>query len=230
MSVQFRFTNIAAVRSSRADLAVVIDVLRAFTVSAWVHHRGAKALWLAESNSGALALKKKLGPDALAMKDGDPAPGFELSNSPDQISSMDLAGKIVVQRTTNGTVGTIAAAHLPVVLTASLVNASATARAIRELNPGLVDLVVTGADGGADEDLAAAELISALVQGDIDSGAYEDRVRSSRAAVHLLEKAAQGHPGVGFHDVELATRTDQFPWVMQARQTDLGTRLDFTPC
>jgi phosphosulfolactate phosphohydrolase-like enzyme len=61
--------------------AVVIDVLRAFTTAAYLLDGGASELVLAATDEEALALKQ-LRPGALAVKDGAPAAGFDLVNSP----------------------------------------------------------------------------------------------------------------------------------------------------
>ena len=228
LSVRFNQVDIESARQSNAELAVVIDVLRAFTVAPWVHHQGASKLWLTNTLDEALQLKQRLGGAAIAMKDGDPAPGFGLTNSPDQISRLDLRGHQVVQRTTNGTVGVLAVSHVPMVMAASLVNVSATAQAIKALQPKTVDLVVTGEGGTADEDLAAAEAIEALVVGPVDMGPFVERVRRSAAAQRLQDKQAAGHSGVGAKDVPMSLEVDRFSWVMQARFCDLGTRLEFS--
>src|SRR3954469_16091461 len=64
--------------------AVVIDVIRAFTTAAWAFELGAERIVLVKGLDEALELKARL-PGSLAMKDGEPAPGFELSNSPAQM-------------------------------------------------------------------------------------------------------------------------------------------------
>ena len=89
------------------SVAVVIDVMRAFTVAAWAFGQGAENIVLAESLDEALALKA-LHPDWVALKDGPPAPGFDAVNSPGLLRSLDLTGRTVVQKTTAGTVGALA--------------------------------------------------------------------------------------------------------------------------
>ena len=86
------------------SVAVVVDVMRAFTVAAWAFARGAERIVLAESLDEARALKERH-PDWVAIKDGPPAPGFDTVNSPGMLRSMDLSGRTVVQKTTAGTVG-----------------------------------------------------------------------------------------------------------------------------
>ena len=100
--------------------AVVIDVLRAFTTAAWLLDGGASELILAATDEDALALKD-VRPGALAVKDGAPASGFDLVNSPRVVSTADVRGRPVVQRTTWGTVGAHAARHAQLLLCASFV-------------------------------------------------------------------------------------------------------------
>ncbi|MFB7344717.1 2-phosphosulfolactate phosphatase [Streptomyces hydrogenans] len=140
-------------------VAVVVDVMRAYTVAAWAFARGAEKIVLAESTADALALTDRH-PGWVALKDGPPAPGFDLVNSPGLLRSADLSGRTVVQKTTAGTVGALAVKHAPLVLCAGFVVAEATARVLRAGGYGEVTFVVTGEDGRADEDLACAEYIA----------------------------------------------------------------------
>ena len=72
--------------------AVVIDVMRAFTVTAWAFHLGAERIVLLRELDEALALKART-PGSLAFQDGAPLPGFDLANSPVQIERLDLRGR-----------------------------------------------------------------------------------------------------------------------------------------
>lgn len=107
-------------------VAVVIDVMRAFTVAAWAFSRGVERIVLASTEIEALALKEShLG--WVALKDGAPAAGFDAVNSPGLLRSRDFAGRTMVQKTTAGTVGALAVADAPLVLCASFVVAGPTA-------------------------------------------------------------------------------------------------------
>lgn len=116
--------------------AVVIDVLRAFTTAAWVLAAGASKLVLASSDVEALQIKALMGPASVAIKDGVLSEGFDLGNSPGQVRGADLAGRNVVLRSTNGTVAVNAARRAPLVLSAALANAGATARELRARHAG----------------------------------------------------------------------------------------------
>ncbi|MFC9701654.1 2-phosphosulfolactate phosphatase [Streptomyces sp. NPDC056943] len=194
-------------------VAVVIDVMRAYTVAAWAFAQGAEKIVLAESLDDALALKARH-PDWVALKDGPPAPGFDAVNSPAMLRSVDLGGRTVVQKTTAGTVGALAVKDAPLVLCAGFVVAEATARLLRERGSDQVTFVVTGEDGRADEDLACAQYIARRVtEADTDAAEFLRRGAESRAAAELLEGVRRGsHPD----DVALCLELDRFPFAMVA--------------
>ncbi len=194
-------------------VAVVIDVMRAYTVAAWAFAQGAEKIVLAESLDDALALKARH-PDWVALKDGPPAPGFDAVNSPAMLRSVDLGGRTVVQKTTAGTVGALAVKDAPLVLCAGFVVAEATARLLRERGSDRVTFVVTGEDGRADEDLACAQYIARRVtEADTDAAEFLRRGAESRAAAELAEGVRRGsHPD----DVALCLELDRFPFAMVA--------------
>ncbi|MBW5254341.1 2-phosphosulfolactate phosphatase [Streptomyces poriferorum] len=194
-------------------VAVVVDVMRAYTVAAWAFARGAEKIVLAGSLDEALALKAR-NPDWIALKDGPPAPGFDAVNSPGLLRSVDLGGRTVVQKTTAGTVGALAVKEAQLVLCAGFVVAEATAQLLRARGSDSVTFVVTGEDGQADEDLACAQYIAGRADGTAtDAGEFLRRGAASRAATELTEGVRQGvHPD----DVELCLELDRFPFAMVA--------------
>jgi 2-phosphosulfolactate phosphatase len=207
------------------SVAVVVDVMRAFTVAAWAFAQGAEKIVLAESLDEALALKTRH-PDWVALKDGPPAPGFDLVNSPGLLRSVDLGGRTVVQKTTAGTVGALAVKEASLVLCASFVVAEATARLLRARECVSVTFVVTGEDGRADEDLACAQYIARTVTAaGTDAAGFLRRARESRAAAELAEGVRQGvHPD----DIALCLELDRFPFAMVATSED--SLLVLRPC
>ncbi|MEV4232175.1 2-phosphosulfolactate phosphatase [Streptomyces bobili] len=195
------------------SVAVVVDVMRAFTVAAWAFAQGAEKIVLAESLDEALALKARH-PDWMALKDGPPAPGFDTVNSPGLLRTIDVGGRTVVQKTTAGTVGALAVKESSLVLCASFVVAEATARLLRTRVSDSVTFVVTGEEGRADEDLACAQYIARRVtETETDAAAFLRRAADSRAAAELAEGVRQGvHPD----DVALCLEVDRFPFAMVA--------------
>ncbi|MCX4909947.1 2-phosphosulfolactate phosphatase [Streptomyces sp. NBC_00878] len=211
-------------------VAVVIDVMRAFTVAAWGFSRGVERIVLASTESEALALKESHS-GWLALKDGPPAAGFDAVNSPGLLRSRDFAGRTLVQKTTAGTVGALAVANAPLVLCASFVVAGPTARFLRTFpqtkDSGPVTFVVTGEGGQAEEDLACAEYIAQrMAGGDVEAAPYLHRARTSRAAADLAGGLRSGyHPD----DVDLCLEIDRFSFAMVARQEESLTVLRPVP-
>ncbi|WP_030392230.1 2-phosphosulfolactate phosphatase [Kitasatospora purpeofusca] len=203
-------------------VAVVVDVMRAFTVAAWAFERGAEKIVLAGSLDEALALKARR-PGWVALKDGAAAPGFDAVNSPGLLRDVDLGGRTVVQKTTAGTVGALAVKDAPLVLCAGFVVAGATARLLRDRGCGSVTYVVTGEDGRAEEDLACAQYIAGRAAGDgTHADAYLRRAAGSRAAAELAQGVREGaHPD----DVALCLELDRFSFAMVASQEDSLTVL-----
>lgn len=211
-SMDARFLGIGELTDT-PSVAVVVDVMRAFTVAAWAFAQGAEKVVLAESLDDALALKARH-PNWVALKDGPIAPGFDTVNSPGLLRSLDLSGRTVVQKTTAGTVGALAVKKAPVVLCASFVVAEATARIVRTHMGDSVTFVITGEDGQADEDRACAEYIARrAVDADADATGFLRRAATSRAAAELTEGVRQG---VHRDDVELCLELDRFPFAMVA--------------
>ncbi|MFF8911078.1 2-phosphosulfolactate phosphatase [Streptomyces olivaceoviridis] len=206
-------------------LAVVVDVMRAFTVAAWAFSRGAEKIVLASSDGEALALRESRS-GWLALKDGAPAAGFDTVNSPGLIRSLDLAGRTLVQKTTAGTVGALVVASASLVLCASFVAAGATARFLKTEGSGPVTFVVTGDAGQATEDLACAEYIAQhLADGEVEVAPYLHRGRISRAAADPADGVRRGYQGVHPDDVDLSLEADTFSFAMVARQEDSLTVL-----
>ncbi|MFE1414324.1 2-phosphosulfolactate phosphatase [Streptomyces sp. NPDC058746] len=214
-----RFLGISEL-SEVPSVAVVVDVMRAYTVAAWVFAQGAERIVLAGSLDEALALKARH-PDWVALKDGPPAPGFDMVNSPGLLRSADLRGRTVVQKTTAGTVGALAVKEASLVLCAGFVVAEATARLLRTRVCDGVTFVVTGEGGRAEEDLACAQYIARRAAGDgtepAEPAEFLRRAAGSRAAAELAEGVREGaHPD----DVALCLELDRFPFAMVAAPED----------
>lgn len=207
--------------SEAKDIAVVIDVLRAFTTAAFAFDNGAKSIDCVAELSLAMQLKATH-PDWIVMGevDGLSVPGFDLNNSPARIIQRDLQGKKLIHRTTAGTQGLIRAANARVLLACSLVNAAATAEAIRKINPREVFFVETGVtpEGHGDEDTACADYIEGLLTGKpIPEAEIVDRVQTSLAAEKFLKN---NHPDLLAEDVEIACDLNRFDWLMVGKRID----------
>jgi 2-phosphosulfolactate phosphatase len=207
---------------------IAIDVLRAFTTSAYAFASGASAIYLVASVAEALEHKARH-PGVLAMgEDGGLRPdGFDFSNSPVAVAEADLRGRTLVQRTSAGTRGALAARSASRVWCASLVCASATARAVLASGLGAPGYVITGRfedrpDLGQD-DLAVALFIEQARQGlALDPERVAREVEQSDEARRTLALGA-GH--VHPDDIAYATRVDAFDFALELRQDSHGFRL-----
>jgi 2-phosphosulfolactate phosphatase len=134
-------------------VAVVIDVLRAFTSAAFMMHLGAEKIVLLAEPGKVLRFKSKTGALAVGEVGGKMAGGFDLGNSPARMlaaGSNLFAGRTVAQRTSAGVTGAVAAArNADRVVLASYVTASATARYLQGLQPPpeVVSLIAMGNAG-----------------------------------------------------------------------------------
>ncbi len=202
---------------------VAIDVLRAFTTAAYAFDAGASAIWLVGGVDEALALRDELG-DVLVMGEehGRRPPGFDLSNSPVAVSQADVGGRVLVQRTSAGTQGVLAATDADHLFAASLVCASATAAAVRAAGAGAPTYVITGRfpdapDGGIDDLLTARLIERARVGEPLDAAATAVAVTDSSEALRTLAHGTEhAHPD----DIAYATDVDRFDFAMEVEWID----------
>lgn len=210
--------------SQAQGVAVVIDVIRAFTTAAIAFERGACEIIPVGTLEQARALRSTRWPDALLMgEEGGWRPeGFDFGNSPAALAAQNLGGRRLVQRTGAGTQGLVRCAQATTLLAASFLNASATARYLHKLNPPAVTLVSTGIflDRDGDEDLACADYMHALLLGERpDPAAFAARVLKSDAAELFSDP---NHPAFPSADLDFCTAVDRVDFVMLVeRQDDL---------
>ncbi len=198
------------------SVAVVVDVMRAYTVAAWAFARGAERIVLAGSLDDALALKARH-PAWIALKDGAPAPGFDAVNSPGLLRAADLTGRTVVQKTTAGTVGALAVENASLVLCAGFVVAEATARVLRWHGAEEVTYVVTGEED-APRRISRAPSTSRTGP---PVGHGPGVVPAARRHLPRRPRAGHGRPPRGPpEDVALCLELDRFPFAMVAAPED----------
>lgn len=105
---------------------IVIDVLRSTTSIITAILNGCKEVYPVETSGQAFSLKDQ---DTLLVGERfcKKIQGFDLSNSPSELSEMDLSGKKIVISTTNGTIAIHKAAKGEHVLIGSFLNGTAVA-------------------------------------------------------------------------------------------------------
>src|SRR5262245_17043845 len=105
-------------------VVTVIDVFRAFTTAAVALANGASSIVMVRTVEEALALRDAgIGQICMGEVRGRSPDGFDFGNSPFEISSVDFRGKAIIQRTSAGTQGIVAASQAKRLYAASLVTA-----------------------------------------------------------------------------------------------------------
>ncbi len=201
---------------------VVIDVLRAFSTAAYAFGAGAESVTVVGTPDEAFALRDQIGAAAFLAGEigGKPIEGFDLGNSPDAMSRLDLTGRRVVLRSSSGTQGVVRATGAERVLLGSLAVAGATARWLLAREVSLVTVVPMGAPNGPDgpEDEACADVLEALLaDGSPDHTAAIMKVRESPAA-RIVEDPRVDWMTTG--DVDRACEIDRFDFAMVVGEED----------
>ncbi|HLV97598.1 MAG TPA: 2-phosphosulfolactate phosphatase [Ktedonobacterales bacterium] len=123
------------VRLGPADVAIVIDVIRATTTLATLFDGGCERVLVAGDIREARAFAAgQPGAYLLAGEVGGlRPPGFDFGNSPVELAAADVRGREVIFSTTNGTRALHACAQAGAILAGSLRNAQAVSRAALRL-------------------------------------------------------------------------------------------------
>ena len=216
--------------AGRATGGVVgVDVLRAFSTAAYALAAGARHIYLVRGVDEALAFKMAM-PGSLAMGEehGRRPSGFDFANSPTELAGADVDGRVIVQRTSAGTQGVVAAAAATRLWCAALVTASATARAVAGSGLGAPTYVITGwsasPPGSGVDDLATAELIERARLGrPLEAAETAHLVATSEEAARTLA-IGEGHAHPD--DIPRSVAVDAFDFAMEVTRTPLGLRLD----
>jgi 2-phosphosulfolactate phosphatase len=219
--------GLAGARAARG-VVVVIDVLRAFTVTAYALDGGAVECRLVAGVEEARELSRRFPRSVVSAEvEGLPVDGIPISNSPTMIRDLDLRGRVLVQRSSSGTQAVVAATAAEQLFAGSLVVAASTARAIRAGAAELVTLVASGSDRGHPEDEACARYIESLI---LERPAdLSDLLAPLRASERYRRFAAGEWPGLPVTDLELALRPDAFAFAMPVTRDDLGLRVTALP-
>jgi 2-phosphosulfolactate phosphatase len=155
--------NEASTAKFHHKTAIIIDVLRATSTIVTAIASGALCVVPAETVMEARALQRAgdlLGGERFCRK----IAGFDLGNSPEEYTEQVVAGKRIILTTTNGTRAIHKSMRADHVLTASLLNAEACARAAVELRRDVVILCAGSHDEFAIEDGLCAGFVLEKLQ------------------------------------------------------------------
>jgi 2-phosphosulfolactate phosphatase len=150
--------------------AFVIDILRAATAMCAALHHGARAIIPVASTEEALRLAQTIGSDDVLLageKDCVRIPGFQLGNSPLEMTGPAVRGKTLVVTTTNGTKALLACQGAAMVHPAAAVNLTLAAERAREVleRDGDLLIVCAGRNGAfsLDDAYCAGRLLAATL-------------------------------------------------------------------
>lgn len=193
-------------RQSHVRIAVVIDVLRAFSTACVIFERGANGIVLVPDANAAFRVKRDH-PEYLLVGEtnGYPIDGFDFGNSPTELSAADVDGRILVHTTTAGVPATLGALDRDRVFVTGLMTAQVTSAHAESLG----DVEYIPSDPFGDEDIACAE----YMRGEVTLERARERVFASRAAQKFLRE----EPAFPRSDLEMCVRPTSERFVMEVR-------------
>lgn len=205
-----------------ADVNVVIDVIRAFTVAHHAFISGANEIVLVGTVDEAFRLKKAYVDYLLAGEVGGlPIEGFDLDNSPVHIQQAKLQGKSLIQKTTNGVKAALHSLNAKHILVTGFSNAKTTAEYIKNQimkeNPDL-SIHIIASNPTDDDDLACAEYIAGILKDThVSAGEVVKRIEASRAAQKFYDP---NNPEFLREDIDLCIQELPSDFVMKVRVHD----------
>ena len=218
--MQFRRVALSGCESI-TGVAVVIDVLRAFSTACYAFAAGAPEILLVAGIEEGFALRAAWpGAALMGEEGGKPIHGFDYGNSPQPFVDADFSGRRLVQRTSHGTQGVARSVRATTLVTTSFVCARATADYLLATAPEQVTFVITGWKEGlwGDEDTACADYLEALLQGQSpDPAPYLARVYDSPTGRQFADPAFSHYPAT---DLTLCAALDRFDFAMTVARQD----------
>ena len=223
--MQIHFDRLLAGAQRVRGTAVIIDVFRAFTCTPLLFSLGIEKSILVSTPQEAFALKNQ--DEALLLSgevSGIPIHGFDLGNSPGEILKRGASyfkGKTVVQRTSSGVQGVLAALEsADEVLLASYTIAGATADYILAKQPESVCLVAMGWEAKeiAPEDEWCARYIGHLLGSvEYDHNEALREILFNKTAQRFLRADEQDFPA---EDPSLCLQRDVYDFALQAKHQE----------
>lgn len=175
-----------------ANITIVIDVIRAFTVAHFIFLQGGKRIYLVQTADEAFEMKKS-NPEYLLIgeENGISIANFDFDNSPYQIQKYDFTGKTPVLRTTNGVQATLNSMLSDHIFVTGFTNARSTAIHIKKRylqEKQNINIIASHPTG--DDDLACAHFIESLLteSNHISSGEVTERIKHSEAGEKFFEE------------------------------------------
>jgi 2-phosphosulfolactate phosphatase len=198
-------------------VVAVIDVFRAFTTAAVALANGATRIIMVSSVEEALALRDAgIGQICMGEVRGRAPEQFDFGNSPFEIGGVDFSSKTIIQRTSAGTQGVVAAAtRAHRLYAASLVTADATVRAMLAGKPEQISIVAMGGEGlkRTDEDEVCAIHLRNRLEGRLGDREAVRRLILAGGEVARFHDPTRPH--LHPEDVEIAVAVDRYDFAIR---------------
>lgn len=204
-------------------LTVVIDVFRAFSMEAYMMAQGANKIIPVGDVDLAYKLKEE-NPDMVLAgeRHGKILPGFDVGNSPSELSKIDINGKTIVHTTSAGTQGIANAKDADEIIGGSLVTARAVAEYIKKSGATNVSLVCMGLEAisETEEDNLCAEYIKSLLLGTKIDMEKEIRNLKLTSGAKFFDKTQNDvFPQADFY---MCTEVDKFNFILRLKKGEDG--------
>jgi 2-phosphosulfolactate phosphatase len=219
--IDIRIESLLQGARSAIGVVAIIDVFRAFTTAAVALANGADKVVMVRAVDEALALRAQgVGRICMGETRGRIPPGFDYGNSPFEVSGIDFAGATIIQRTSAGTQGIVAAIGADRLYAASLVTAAATMRALRAGASPVISLVAMGDNGvqRTDEDEMCALHLRHLLDGrqGVPDAVRQVILAGGDVARFHDPSRPDSHPA----DLDIALDIDRYDFAIRVRMED----------
>lgn len=202
-------------------ITVIIDIMRAATVEAYAFGQGAKEIIPVATKEEAFSMKRK-NPNVILIGEerGIKVDGFNFGNSPSEIASQNLKGRVLVHRTSSGIQALVSATHASELIFGSFVTCSAIIKYIKSRKDNNLSIVSVDS-----EDLIFAKYLESSMKG--------DRVDKKRVRKDLVND-----PGISWFldptkpefnpiDIDYALDFDRFNFICYVKK--INNKLRITP-
>ncbi len=181
------------------DIAVIIDVLRAASVAAYLLDAGVTSIVPVSTAEEAFQQNKDENTLLVGENKGIMIPGFDLRNSPSEIQKRnDLANKKVIHRSSTGTQGLVHARHASEIIFGSFVTAEPIIKYLRNLSNRTITLVPMDA---YDDHMFAEYLLAKLTDGNpLSVSTIKEKISAHEwIQTHFLNPKNHQFPEEDFH-------------------------------
>jgi 2-phosphosulfolactate phosphatase len=201
-----------------ADINIVIDVIRAFTVAHYAFIGGAKEILLVGTAEEAFALKDTYPDYVLTGEEkGVGISGFDLDNSPKRMAMQDMADKRLIQKTTNGVTAALGALKAKHLFVTGFSNAKTTAEHVKTLAVTDCVMNIVASHPSGDDDMACAEYIKGIIEGTnaVTAAGVIERIKRSSVAEKFFDRS---QPLFDPEDISYCTKELTGDFVMKVKQ------------